>query len=528
MSLVNKILVHRSFFLYFIPILIIAGTGILYIGLPGSPDQLELDYIAWLVLDGGTPYVDFIDNNWPGGYMLHMISTALFGVNLHSWRVLDYLIMIIGLFCLYDLLRRTFSKAAAYWALILYPGLYTASFSFWFAGQRDATIANLFWIVIWSYWIGWHFKKPLCQIFAGLSLAVAILLKPTAIFFCPLLSLHSVWSIVILKDNTWKEAMAHIGIGLSACCIALILAFAFVLFQGTDFQHLIDSVWLFNLYSQSDPNADKSNIVLNAINTHLVSWHWISIGMIVSALWLFLSRDKKYVEIALLFASVWLAGWLSYLIQGRGFDYHLAIIYAGMLPFLFMGLGRLVKNLRPTKIKLHNSLSLLLIAIAIFGITKKCHNMFADTYAWQSGKLGTAEYYDKFKAGDGMTLGDVYRLLPVIEAVAPQEKSLLMIGTQSATNYLLERRQPTRFYYFPIFLEARAPEKLVERWNDTFRNEIRQIASPFALVHRSSLLEAPKSKNELTEGSISLLNDILNQKYEFIHKYNRVDLYRLR
>jgi Dolichyl-phosphate-mannose-protein mannosyltransferase len=519
--------IAKFFFLASISVVLL-GTGVLYTGLPGSPDQIELDYLAWLVLDGGIPYVDFVDNNWPGGYMLHMVSTFLFGNTLHSWRVLDYLIMAAGLACLVDLLRRAFGAASACWAAVLYPGLYAASFSFWFAGQRDATIANLFWIVIWCYWLAWNRKKPSWQIFAGSIIAVATLLKPTAIFIVPLISLHIVWCSAREERRSRKEALSHIFWAAIACGTVLMTAFGMVLLEGTSLQALLDSVWFFNWYSQNDPSITINGILWKALRVHFESWHWISAGVVLSVTWLFfLSKEKKF-EVIFLFAVVYLAGWVSFVFQGRGFIYHLGIVYSGMLPFLFIGLGKLVEELLQNYSITKRTFAFVGILIAIFGSVKKNCNMFSDSYAWRSGRLQTEQYYDKYAAGDGMSLGDVHRLIPLLEKSVPMGETLLMLGTQSATNYLLERRQPTRFYYFPIFLEAREPLELVERWNEVFQNEVVQIHSPIALIDRSSLLEQPKSKNYITENSLLFLRTNLNENYEKIGEYKSVDLYRRR
>jgi hypothetical protein len=508
--------------------IVLIGVGILYTGLPGSPDQIELDYLAWLVLDGGIPYVDFVDNNWPGGYLLHMVSTILFGNTLHSWRILDYLIMVAGLACLADLLRRTFGVASACWAILLYPGLYAASYSFWFAGQRDATIGNLFWVVVWSYWAAWSQKKPVMQVLSGSFIAIAVLLKPTAIFIGPLLALHLVlWSFRGNQLNL-KDVLLHIIGAVIGFTAVLIFVFGVVVIQGASIQAIFDSVWLYNLYSQGDPSITINYILKKAFLVHLESWHWITAVGIISILFVSLNAKEKSINNIFLYATIWLTGWISYVVQGRGFIYHLGVVYAGMLPFLFIGLGRLsevqTKNLAVTK----KIFAFIGISIVILGSAKKIYSTFSDTYAWRTGKLQTEQYYDKYSAGDNMSLGDVYRLMPFLASIVPKGETLLMIGTQSATNYLLERRQPIRFYYFPIFLEARAPINFVVRWNEIFRKEISQIQSPIALVNRSFLMESPKSESKITENSLVILSKYLEEKYEKVSQHGSVDLYRRR
>ena len=127
-----------------------------------------------------------------------------------------------------------------------------------------------------------------------------------------------------------------------------------------------------------------------------------------------------------------------------------------------------------------------------------------------------------------MTLAQVDMLVPKLEkAVAPGE-TLLVVGTQSALNYILDRRQPTRFYYFPIFLEARLPPAMVTRWNIFFQKEIKANHSPIALVNRTVFEKPPYPQNAMTVKSLQLLQTELTMNYTKLREFDEVDLYQRR
>src|SRR5688500_1504132 len=86
-----------------------------YAHVPPSPDDTDIDYMGWMLLRGGVQYVDFIDMNWPGGVWLHALSTLLFGVNLMSWRILDFAIAIVAMVALHELVARAYGRTAAIW-----------------------------------------------------------------------------------------------------------------------------------------------------------------------------------------------------------------------------------------------------------------------------------------------------------------------------------------------------------------------------------------------------------------------------
>jgi hypothetical protein len=507
---------------------VIFATGILYVGLPASPDQLELDYLAGLVLSGGRPYVDFVDNNWPGGYLLHMVSAAFFGHSFHSWRLLDYLLMLFGLFFLCKLLLITVGKSSALWAAFLYPCFYTTAVSFWFPGQRDAVIANLFWATIWSHWRGWKTGRPQWQLFTGFLIAVAILIKPTAIIIGPLLVLHGLWWSMD-RNGTFRSVFLYQeGMAIVAGLCTLSVVFTAIFFMGTPITSLLDSVWFFNIYPQGSGRISSTILLQKALSVHIACWHWITLVSLISAGWLFFVERHIDVEVKFLFAVVWIAGWSAYFIQGRGFIYHLAIVYAGMLPFIFIGLGKLDEFLLTGISMGYKLLLMLIMGIVLVGAAKKYDSQYAATFRWLTGRLSTVEYYDNFSAGDDMSLGDVYRLLPKLRASIAPGETLLMIGTQSAANFVLNQRQPIRFYYLPIFLEARRPVDMVNRWNVNFRDEINRDHSPMALVNRSFLENLPSSHNDMTIESLRLLKSHLAEHFIKIQEFNKVDLYQRR
>src|SRR5262249_30337556 len=142
-----------------------------------SPDQSELDYIGWRILQGEKLYVDVIDQNWPGAHWAHATFIAILGRTIYTWRIGDYLLMLAALACLSNLLRQAFGLRAAIIALPTYPILFFAGQ--WLTGQRDFVTAHLLLIAMCSHWRAWTTDVPFWQIATGFIIAAATLIKPT-------------------------------------------------------------------------------------------------------------------------------------------------------------------------------------------------------------------------------------------------------------------------------------------------------------------------------------------------------------
>lgn len=160
----------------------VATLGVLYAAVPPSPDQSQHDYMGWILLQGGAPYVDYVEHNWPGGPWLHALATRLFGVNLYSWHVFDLLLLVPVLLAALRPLREAAGRRAAAWSLFLYPALYTTMRSWVVAGERDALAGHLLFLSTCLYWRASSPRRAWPW-----AAAAAAPTKPTAALFAPLL-----------------------------------------------------------------------------------------------------------------------------------------------------------------------------------------------------------------------------------------------------------------------------------------------------------------------------------------------------
>src|SRR5579872_3637163 len=168
--------------------LIPLGCAALYSRVPPNPDQMELNYAAWQMLQGQRPYIDLITINWPGSLWMHLSAIAAFGNTIVAWRTADALLMLATVGCLGWFLRAAFDTLTATVVIAFYPLLFYAGG--WLTGQRDFVAFHLVLIATAFHWSGWNRGQSRWQIGTGVCVALAALIKPPYLLALPALLLQ--------------------------------------------------------------------------------------------------------------------------------------------------------------------------------------------------------------------------------------------------------------------------------------------------------------------------------------------------
>lgn len=89
----------------------------------------------------------------------------------------------------------------------------------------------------------------------------------------------------------------------------------------------------------------------------------------------------------------------------------------------------------------------------------------------------------RFSANDRISVNDAVAFAQLASADAAST-CVLVVGNGSAINYLSGRRQPTRFYYFPVIFRTRPPLPMAERWLALWASDLESANCRYALVAR--------------------------------------------
>jgi len=443
-------------------------SAALYVQIPPSIDQWQLDYTGWMVVRGHAPYVDIQDGNWPMAHWLHAGSVALWGVDVSAWRWTDCFVLIIGLVGGAPLARRMGGPAGVRWWLLLHPLLYVTSGS-WFAGQRDIVAAHLGLLALAMAWRFLEERSHAFAVLAGGALTAAVLVKPTFGLFALVVPLLA-WRLERCADLTPAEVIRGVAIVAAWSLGALGLAVLALAAEGSSstafWEHAIVSIAT-RVPSDSVPLGEN----LQTIGVRVVtSWHWIlagAVGVTVSAL----RGDDADARTAVGLAwSVVAIGVVSYVAQGHNLEYYLGPVLVGLSLLVAGALGQATRAVGREGVMRFVAAMLMMIAVA--GTGSKLRGTFGALVPVLTGAEERASWEARFIAGDDLSLAEARGVGAELATLVPSDGSLLVWGRANVLNLLAERPQPTGFYHPPHFQREFVAEEIFGAWESQFIEEL--------------------------------------------------------
>lgn len=427
---------------------------------PPSPDSAIFDYMGWRVLAGDRLYVDVIEQNWPGAVWVHMLSTALFGNTWWSFRLLDAVLMLLASLALFKLGHRSGLRWTGWIAAALYPMMYMTT-SPWLTGQRDALVAHLLVMGMALYLAArGRWGGPAMVVF-GLLCALSVMIRPTYLLFPAL--------VVLLELAVHLFGARPIGPllrGASVAALAFAVPLALVAAHGWQTGGLAgwwEAAIRYNLsvYSGSAGLSTYTDeLVLMAR-----SWHWYLVfGAAGSLLW-WRTGERWAWWLAMAFAVTCV---VSFVVQGKGFGYHLA----GWLPLLALFTGHLLAwaadTLQERRHRLLMVVAALLIGVALAGTARKLRALVSQVQVLAGMQTWAAHMERSEFHFQGMNMGDLLRVVDHVRANTRPDETVLVWNRGVWINFLSERGMPIPFATVGALAEFNDPSTgLARRWLDT-------------------------------------------------------------
>lgn len=491
------------------------ATGALYLTLPPSPDQFHHSYMGWRWIEGDLPYHDFIDMNWPGTIGLHAISVWAFGVHIWSWRATDFLLFALSAVFLADLVRGAEGPRAGKYCLMLSPLIYIG-LNDWIPGQHDMSATHFLVAALWFHVRGYECKDWRWQVAAGFFIGAAMLCKPTAGVLGALFPLQAISMRASRRDvltHTWVLALAALA--------TVIVAMAGIVALGTPLSDLVDAVYTYNVETQFLPNdisvqgeavhapltltAMLSKLLTAVASRHAQAQWWIAAQLLSLPAFIGWLRPhhRSFAGSAVL--ALWLTGLLSFAIQSRGFGYHLSPCVPALIAGLTSSISRGVAAVRSDITNRHRTLWFGYVGIASLWLAGRIvFNFYALPQAVAASDYSI--HLARFNAGDDLVVSDVVAFAREVEAT-DKSGCVLAVGTVSAVNYLSERRQPTRFYYFRAVAKMRASMPMAERWISLWEADLKQSSCRYVLIATGVQRDWLPSPTRAAQALRTLLHD---------------------
>jgi hypothetical protein len=393
------------------------------LGWPLIHDAPLMHYAAWQIREGAVPYRDLFDMNLPGIYFLHLAVMALLGPGDLTWRLFDLAWLGVTGGLAFGYCRRFGGWSAAAASLLF--AVYHLAGGAWRAGQRDFLLCAFLLAGLWGTARAWEAREKLPLLAGGIAFGAAVLVKPHALLFLPLLVVAALrccrpgFGALVLAVTAWAIPSLALGLWLG-------LAGGLVHFLEIVTRYL-------PLYSRLGRVAP-----LEALSGHSYgSALWSIIGFLVAlSLAIALIRRRFDLRRRLLALGV-LYGIVHFIAQGKGWEYHLYPLGLFGLLLATAELDSLVKNggwrLRAL---LGGGLGLLTLVLSLKGVE-------ASDAGWIAAKERRVT----------TVVADLRK------RISPGEMVQILDTTEGGIHALwrLRVRQPTRFLYdFHFFHDSEA------------------------------------------------------------------------
>lgn len=435
-----------------------ASLGPLYALVPPSPDLALFDYIAWLSTKGAHFYSGAAEQNWPGSIFLHEMAMRVFGPHAWTYRAFDFLLLQIACFGGWLFLKRAGFRVAPW----LFPPLYIllyATGDVWFSGQRDV-VAGGFMLLAAALILPFaegraaHEKRGALQVaIAGALMGYCVLIRPTFLAY-------ALGALIVIWQPLVQPLAAARGLrltGLIAGGFSLVVATA--LLMGVASGNL-DDWWTqtiaFNLEAYPTPTPPAA-LARTLFDFFVRYWHWITaLALVGGALWI--ARDRV-TRAQMLLAGIAATSIASFIVQAKGFGYHLGGVLPTLTVFVAIAFDELLRRARSKGLMRRAALGGLVLAslLAGAGAGKKALVLAPEARRLVSGD-GERLYRDK-PHGE-----DIGAAIEFVKRETRPDDPILQWGRNFEIGTLAGRRPSIRYVSTPALYLLRPEQAFYEDW----------------------------------------------------------------
>jgi hypothetical protein len=503
---------------------------------PFGRDQGSYAYAAWVLLDGGMPYLDVYAYKPPMNILLHALAMGVFGVNTWAIRAMDIAwTAATGLVVASVALELWKRRDAALGAGLAVPFFYY-QIDYWTTAQTDGWMTLPCAAAVWAMLRGGrtldHGQRRAIAwwIGAGALAGVAVLFKYTAgLIGLPML-IALAWARVTYRNRVWLGIPAMLFGGLltlGACWAWLATGGAWDAFIETQL----------GLASYIGTRADLSDIsqtlkwlfTLTRTKTDLVPLVWAPFVALVPALIAMRPKSRAdWIGWALV-VTWWLVAFGNVLVQGKFYDYHYLPLLAPSALVTGLGLSALLRvplsRGRRRRFRVAIVAGLIAVAIAATPLGGRAAELARVTVGGQTIDeyiAGRREYaVSLYNVGEIRGVADLLR-----ETTTPEQR--VFLWGYAPTVYVRARRHTvSRFLYnFPLRTGWRNAEYKAElmRALRAHPPEVFVVASE----DRYYGLTGSKKDSATLLSEFEELNDFVTSRYAFNAKIGRYSIFRLK
>lgn len=501
-------------------------------------DQSVCAYIAWVWDEYHLPpYAGVWDLSFPGIFIVNRLAGRLLGQTVVGFRIFDFLVQLSCVVMLFHIARRLSGSAAGFMAATLYS-IYYYGLGVMGTAQRESFV---FWMLLLALSGFFPLKnRPLLRaLLAGLPAGFAFLLKPT---------FGLAWIIlgVLLWTSGRKRGRTKISIELlvfaGACLLPAIAVIAYY-WRLHYLNELYQACIRFNLqvYTKMSPaSSNNARLVMSEINRQIIQSQPLllisALAAIVAAPIVFApGRDRPACWTAFF---LMLAGFASFILQGKYFAYHLIPFFGFMTIFAgaaaawpAVKIAAIVK--RPAGRALSFLFCAAVLVVMALGV-KPYLKEFAFKYPFRGLERA---YLSELGRYDPHMSGNFYLAALYLKPLIKPGDQVEFFGPYPLVNFVLKARSPSRFPCVQALLLLPGENRenpCREKWIREYTGSVIAARPRFFLVtayfpgQKNKLFKTSQPDLKLAlQNEFQDLNQFLNQNYRLLATIHQVDVYEI-
>lgn len=456
-------------------------------------DAAIMHYVVFLMGRGWRPYVDIVDINMPGSYMVEWFAMHVFGQGSIAWRCFDIATMLVTITSACWI----FPKEDR-WAGLL-AGLSMSVFHLSNGpadvGERDWTLMVLLLVGFAFYVSAIRFHRPVLLFFFSAISGFATAIKPPAL---PLVLLLICLAIFVLHRERTHAGVLHAPIrpyvffALAGAMVPALVVLAFLLHYHAAHAFLVIARGLIPFY------ATTGNLPLPYLLRVALGIYFLTIVAIAVAVGFMNGTWRQWETQALALGAT--IGAFLYLSQRKGWQQHKETLFVFLLLFVTaqFSIGLKRKGLN----QIVSACGLILLALILVKWSWSVRS-----YTWSLASSNTLQADLEALNLPGTTGEPLARNVQCVEMVTGCINTLYNMRMEPATGFI-----------FDSFLFTPAPTAPIKVLRSQFLAELNR-RPPFAIVVEASDWDADQfSYNRLTHWND--FNSFLSGKYSLQREYN--------
>ena len=499
-------------------------------------DVCFYNYCAWIWDKYHLPpYIGFVDWDFPGIFILHLVAIKLFGEEELGFRIFDFLVQWSCVAMIFYLARRLTHNGVAGLFGGLFYSVYYYSIGKGYTGERDGFLAWIMLLIV-VIWIGLGNRIYLRAMLTGALSGFAFLVKPTIGLLWVALGLWILVMGIKQKDSRrWRELFIY---GFF-CLVPSLLVILFYWERGyLKEMYEILALMIFKLYPQipvtvklahEDPiKVSRSALIIYQLLIILNENPLILIGALIFILeYLYRQRRNSDRELFWLIVIMSLVGLSSIFIQHHSWPYHRIPLWAMIMILGGGGWVFILEKVRAGSQSLMSrgirvGLSIVLLAIIITSIPPELQE-FPFKYCFRS-----------FKTSQRLSSNPVEQAADFIKSQLKPEDEIYFFGEFSKVRilFLIKRKLPVPYpfvYYLSLKLKDGSISKLQEYWIKDYVETFLRIKPRFFIfsTRPPSGLVGIKEPIIILKEDFSGVWQALNQNYKLVKKFGAIEIYEI-